>query len=92
MGKDEKREQFDKYEREILDAFENGELKPVESSVDYQTIAKETMKKDMKINIRISENDLNAIKRKAAREGIPYQTLVGSILHKYACGFLKDSA
>jgi predicted DNA binding CopG/RHH family protein len=50
-----------------------------------------TMRKNRKINIRISENDLSALQRKAAREGIPYQTLIGSVLHKYASGFLKDS-
>jgi len=49
------------------------------------------MKKNRKINIRISENDLSAIQRRAAREGIPYQTLIGSVLHKYASGFLKDA-
>ncbi|MGB5847494.1 MAG: hypothetical protein WBH40_03340 [Ignavibacteriaceae bacterium] len=49
------------------------------------------MKKNRKINIRISENDLSALQRKAAREGIPYQTLIGSVLHKYASGFLKEA-
>jgi predicted DNA binding CopG/RHH family protein len=50
------------------------------------------MEKNRKINIRISENDLSAIQRRAAREGIPYQTLIGSVLHKYAAGFLKDAS
>jgi predicted DNA binding CopG/RHH family protein len=49
------------------------------------------MKKNRKINIRITENDLAAIQRRAAREGIPYQTLMGSVLHKYASGFLKEA-
>ncbi len=48
------------------------------------------MKKNRKINIRISENDLSALQRKAAREGIPYQTLIGSVLHKYASGFMQE--
>ena len=43
------------------------------------------------LNIRISENDLSALQRRAAREGIPYQTLIGSVLHKYASGFLKEA-
>ena len=54
--------------------------------------AKNTMKKNRKINIRISENDLSALQRRAAREGIPYQTLIGSILHKYASGYIKETA
>ncbi|MCK5841424.1 MAG: hypothetical protein KAH31_04605, partial [Candidatus Sabulitectum sp.] len=63
------------YEKEILDAYEKGELQAVESDTDYRQIAKNTMKKNKKINIRISENDLSALRRRAAREGIPYQTL-----------------
>ena len=82
---------LDEYEEEILQAFENGELKSNKSEVDYQSIARNTMKKNKKINIRISENDLSAIQRRAVREGIPYQTLIGSILHKYASGFLKEA-
>ncbi|MCB2184120.1 MAG: hypothetical protein KQH63_19015 [Desulfobulbaceae bacterium] len=81
---------LDDYENEILEAYENGSLKPSESEVDYQAIATQTMKKNRKINIRLSENDLSAIQRRAAREGIPYQTLIGSILHKYASGLLKE--
>ncbi len=81
---------FDPYEKEILDAYEKGELKPSESGIDFQAAARSTMKKNRKINIRISENDLLALQSKAAREGIPYQTLIGSVLHKYASGLLKD--
>lgn len=80
---------LDEYEKEILDAYENGKLKPSKSRSDYQSIARDTMRKNRKINIRISDNDLSALKRRAAREGIPYQTLVGSVLHKFASGFLK---
>jgi len=79
------------YEQEILQAYENGKLKPTFSNADFKTIAKATMKKNRKINIRISENDLTALQRKAAFEGIPYQTLIGSILHKYAGGFLTET-
>lgn len=75
----------------ILDEYENGGLKPSKSQTDYQTIARNTLKKNRKINIRISENDISALQRKAAREGIPYQTLIGSVLHKYASGFLKEA-
>ena len=79
------------YEEEILTVYEDGKLKPNKSEFDYQEIAKNTMKKNSKINIRIAYNDLSALQRRAAREGIPYQTLIGSVLHKYVSGFLKDS-
>ena len=90
MVKKQKNIDLDEYEKEILEAYESGKLKPSKPRVDYQTIARNTMKKNRKINIRISENDLSALQRKAAREGIPYQTLIGSVLHKYASGFLKE--
>ena len=91
MVKKQRKIILDDYEKEILEAYENGRLKTSKSRADYQTIARNTLKKNRKINIRISENDLTAIQRKAAREGIPYQTLIGSVLHKYASGFLKDT-
>ena len=81
---------LDEYESEILDAFENGKLKPARSKTDFQAIAHNTMRKNRKINIRISENDLTALQRRAARDGIPYQTLIGSVLHKFASGFMKE--
>jgi predicted DNA binding CopG/RHH family protein len=92
MAKKQKKVVLDEFEKEILGAYENGMLKPAKSRIDYQAIAHNTMKKNRKINIRISENDLTALQRRAAREGIPYQTLIGSVLHKYACGFLKDAS
>jgi predicted DNA binding CopG/RHH family protein len=82
---------LDEYESEILEAFESGKLKPVKSQDDFQQIARNTLKKNRKINIRISENDLAALQRRAAREGLPYQTLIGSVLHKYVSGFLKEA-
>ncbi len=90
MAERQKNIQLDDYEKEILEAYEQDKLKPSPSDVDFQAVAKNTMKKVRKINIRISENDLSALQRKAAREGIPYQTLIGSILHKYASGLLKE--
>lgn len=82
---------LDEYESEIMEAFESGKLKPAKSQDDFQQIARNTLKKNRKINIRISENDLAALQRRAAREGLPYQTLIGSVLHKYASGFLKEA-
>ena len=87
-----KKTNLDSYEQNILDLYEKGQLNPVAGETDYQTIARTTLKKNCKINIRLPENDLIAIKKRAAREGIPYQTLIGSILHKYASGFLKETS
>jgi len=85
--------QLDKEEQEILDAYEAGEFKSVmtdERKKSIEQIAAETFKKDKRINIRLSGRDLSAIQRRALKEGIPYQTLVTSILHKYISGSLHD--
>ena len=81
-------DQLDKEELEILEAYENGKLNGPSVSDLMISAAKETMKKNKNINIRISEHDLEAVKLLAAREGMPYQTLIGSLIHKYASGFL----
>lgn len=57
----------------------------------YQTHARAAMNKNKKINIRMSDWDYNHIKLKAAQEGMPYQTLVSSLIHKYLTGQLKAS-
>jgi predicted DNA binding CopG/RHH family protein len=80
-------------EQEVLDAFEAGEFESVltpERQAFLAASAKETVKKDKRFNIRISSRDLAAIQRRALEEGIPYQTLVSSILHKYISGGLYD--
>jgi predicted DNA binding CopG/RHH family protein len=84
--------ELDDYEKEILEAFENGNLKPSFPQTDYREIARNTLKKNRKINIRISDNDLSSLQRRAARDGIPCQTLIGSVLHKFASGFYKEVA
>jgi predicted DNA binding CopG/RHH family protein len=84
--------EFDENEKEILNAYENGALIQSKSHTDYREIARNTLKKNKKINIRISENDLTLLQRKAAREGIPCQTLIGSVLHKFASGYYKEVA
>jgi predicted DNA binding CopG/RHH family protein len=91
MTKKQKKIVLDEYENEILEAYENGRLKPSKTSPDYQSVARNTIKKNKKINIRISENDLSALQRRAARDGIPYQTLIGSVLHKFVSGLLKEA-
>ena len=84
---------LDAEEKEILRDFEAGEFKSVLTPQRKKQLAKaaeETFKKDKRINIRISSRDLEAIQRRALEEGIPYQTLVSSILHKYVSGSLYD--
>ena len=82
---------LDKEEREILKSFERGEWKssnPTKAELArYALIAKNTLRKDQRMNIRISKADLNGIKARAVEEGIPYQTLVSSIIHKYVSGY-----
>lgn len=87
-----KKIKLDKEEQEILEAIESGEWKsvrPTKSQLDYYAeIARNTLRKDQRMNIRISKMDLNRLKAKAAEEGMPYQTLVASVLHKYVSGTL----
>ena len=84
-----------KEERELLDSFERGEWDTVprhEREVErYREYAAATFKKERRINIRISSKDLEALQKRALREGIPYQTLVASILHKYVSGHLTET-
>ena len=82
-----------KEEKEILKEFEAGEFKSVltpRRKKMLQAAAEETFKKDKRINIRISSRDLESLQRRALEEGIPYQTLVSSVLHKYVSGGLHD--
>ncbi len=85
---------LDEEEQEILDAFESGKLKPVPNMA--QEIAKlraaavATFQKDSRINIRISSRDLRMLQKKALMEGLPYQTLISSLLHKYVEGRLVE--
>ncbi len=86
---------LDKDEKALLDAYENDELKPVRGKKtvmeQHQQYAQATLKKDKRLNIRISSRDLNLLQRRALSEGIPYQTLIASVLHKYVDGQLKES-
>jgi predicted DNA binding CopG/RHH family protein len=82
-----------KEEKELLNAVEAGEFESVLTEArreELQAIARNTVKKDKRINIRISNRDLTAIQSRASEEGIPYQTFVSSIIHKYVSGSLKD--
>ena len=82
-----------KEEEKLLKAVEAGEFESVltkKRRAELVAAAKNTTRKDKRINIRISNRDLMAIQLKASEEGIPYQTLVSSIIHKYISGSLKD--
>ena len=81
-------------EKEILKSVEadewhsvRGKKKEIER---YQSYARETFRKDRRVNIRLAGRDIEAIQKRALMEGIPYQTLIASILHKYATGRLVD--
>jgi predicted DNA binding CopG/RHH family protein len=84
----------DKEERDILQAFESGGLERAENAEDirrrHESYAEATFRKDARINIRLSSRDLRGLQKKALAEGIPYQTLVSSILHKYVEGRLRE--
>jgi len=81
---------LDLEESEILQAFESGELKTVGNLsgelVRHKQMAEATFTKDSRINIRLSSKDLRALQKRAMAEGMPYQTLVASVLHKFVEG------
>jgi predicted DNA binding CopG/RHH family protein len=85
---------LDDEEREILRSYEAGEWVPVADKEAMirkgREIAAATLQKDRRINIRISSNDLKALQKRAVVEGVPYQTLITSVLHKYITGRLRD--
>lgn len=89
-----KKAPFDDEEMEILQALEAGVLKPVVDSAQriqsHQAAASATFKKDQRLNIRISSRDLKSLQARAMEEGIPYQTLASSLVHKYVSGQLVE--
>jgi predicted DNA binding CopG/RHH family protein len=82
-------------EQEILDSFERGEWVPVKDlsrrKRELIRYARNTLKKDKRLNIRISERDLNELQKRAVSEGLPYQTFVSSIIHKFVNGKLVEA-
>jgi predicted DNA binding CopG/RHH family protein len=77
-------------ELELLASYEEDEWQSAkklsEQKEQYQAYARSTLRKDKRVNIRISEKDLLALQKRAVRQGIPYQTLISSVLHKYVNG------
>ncbi|MAZ77674.1 MAG: hypothetical protein CMF39_03250 [Legionellaceae bacterium] len=78
------------------DALDNHALKSVDNLKEEillaQKAADKYLRKDTRVNIRISSSDLERIKQKAAYKGLPYQTFIASVLHEYAAGHFQDSA
>jgi predicted DNA binding CopG/RHH family protein len=85
----------DAYETEILKALEEGKLKSVATKAELERLkaaARATSIKDRRVNIRLSSIDLNDIQARALEEGVPYQTLIASVLHKFVSGRLSEGA
>lgn len=85
---------LDANEKELLESVERGEWKSARGGkrkrTRYGRSAKATFRKDRRLNIRLSSKDLEAIQKRALAEGLPYQTLISSLLHKFASGRLKE--
>jgi predicted DNA binding CopG/RHH family protein len=83
---------YDKEEKDILDAYESGNMKlssPSKKEIEtIKAIAKNTFKKDKRITIRLYDHDFKGIQKKALEMGIPYQTLISGLIHRYIEGEL----
>jgi predicted DNA binding CopG/RHH family protein len=86
---------LDQEEQEILDAYESGKTKRAKHAAEtqqrHQEYAEAMFRKDARINIRLTSKDLRGLQKRALSEGIPYQTLIASVLHKYVEGRLRES-
>ena len=83
----------DQYETDLLAAYEAGELRSTATKAElnkFKQAARATAVKDKRVNIRLSSGDLRDIQVKALEEGMPYQTLIASVLHKYVTGKLTE--
>lgn len=93
MKRKPKQQNLELEEQDILNSFEKGEWKRVKNIKEEKELAQKaaakTLRKDVRLNIRLSSNDLSNLKQIAAYEGLPYQTLIASVLHKYAAGHLR---
>lgn len=86
---------LDQEEQEILDAYESGKTKRAKNAAQtqhrHQEYAAAMFRKDARINIRLTSKDLRGLQKRALSEGIPYQTLIASVLHKYVEGRLREN-
>jgi predicted DNA binding CopG/RHH family protein len=87
---------LDKEEKELIESLERGEWREARTATEQKKRARSyadaTIKKDKRMNVRISERDLKNLKIRALEEGLPYQTLVSMVLHKFVSGRLKETA
>ena len=87
---------LEKKEKDLLEAFERGRMKSVpnvRSEISrYREYAKAHFQKNKRVNIRISESDLVLLQKKAVLDGLPYQTLMSSVLHKFISGRLEEKS
>jgi predicted DNA binding CopG/RHH family protein len=86
---------IDNYELEVLEAYEKGSLKSVATKSElakFRAAARATAIKDRRVSIRLSGGDLQDIQAKALEQGMPYQTLMASVLHKYVTGQLREQS
>jgi predicted DNA binding CopG/RHH family protein len=85
---------LNKDEQDMLESFERGEWKSVPNLKaeikKHQEYARKTLKKDKRVNIRISSKILEELQAIAIEDGMPYQTLISSVLHRYVTGRLVD--
>ena len=84
---------IDDDELEVLSAYEKGKLKSVATKGElakFKAAARATAIKDRRVNIRMSSGDLSDIQVKALEQGVPYQTLIASVIHKYVTGHLAE--
>ena len=84
---------LDRYESELIAAFNKGAFGSVATKSElskFKVAARATAIKDRRVNIRLSSGDLRDIQVKALEEGLPYQTLIASVLHKYVTGRLAE--
>lgn len=85
---------LDRYEREVLGAYEKGTLvsvRPTKAQLAaFRDAARETFVKSRRVSIRLPAADLMDIQARAYEEGVPYQTLIASVLHKYVSGRLQE--
>jgi predicted DNA binding CopG/RHH family protein len=86
---------LDATEKDLIESLERGEWRSAPGSKRvrerYARHATATFRKDRRLNIRLSSKDLEAIQKRALAEGLPYQTLIASLLHKYASGRLIEA-
>ena len=85
---------LDKEEKNLLDSYERGEWRSVKNLKQeiqkHKEYARQTLKKDKRVNIRISSMVLDELQTRAVEDGMPYQTLISSILHRFVTGRLIE--